>query len=618
MPGRTVETLGLMMMLIAWWVEGRTDKEVAEKLTKAAEAAVGWGGKNGVTFDHGKSEAILFSRKRKTSTETITAGGREIPFNEQATRWLGIWLDSHLTLRDHQRTMMKKGRNALARLRRLAGQMGLISGNCRKVMTACVQSVAMYGTELWWKGAGKQGMTGGAEELQKLVNQEARAVTACFRTTNLGALAMESGLRPAEAQLDNRQRRFSARLLSLPQGSEAQKLVGAPSNIGRRLEEAIGYSGRTEKAEVAAQTGKLGAVRIVEERGRAKEEAGRERRGLTFFTDGSRLESGATGYGVAWKAGVRWVGVKVHTGYNQEAFDAECMAIARALEIAARRQTAPEEVTIFTDSQAAMARIASDEPGPAQQQALRAREWVAKLRQRNRNVKVEIRWCPAHEGVAGNEKADEWAKTAAEEPDARGVEWMGYQDRYGRRRMPLPRSLANLRREIAERKWEEAWTWAKNRVNRKKYRMPESRRQSNWVARGPKRLAGRYHQLKTGHCRTGQYFKWAKKSDTAECGWCRYRIQTREHLFKNCKEWKMQQKILWAEVRKETGRGKNRFTIRDLLADERCTRAVLDFVRTTKVGARVGPRDYEGRGKGGATAAAAETGGGGGEGAGGE
>jgi hypothetical protein len=32
-------------------------------------------------------------------------------------------------------------------------------------------------------------------------------------------------------------------------------------------------------------------------------------------------------------------------------------------------------------------------------------------------------------------------------------------------------------------------------------------------------------------------------------------MQTREHIFKNCPEWKPQQKILWAEVRKETGEG---------------------------------------------------------------
>jgi len=107
-------------------------------------------------------------------------------------------------------------------------------------------------------------------------------------------------------------------------------------------------------------------VRIVEEWERAIEEAEKNREGLTIFTNGSRLESGATGYSVAWKAGNRWVGVKAHMGYNQEAFDAECAALARALEVAARRRTAPKAVTIFTDLQAAMARIVSEEPGPAQ------------------------------------------------------------------------------------------------------------------------------------------------------------------------------------------------------------------------------------------------------------
>ena len=44
-----------------------------------------------------------------------------------------------------------------------------------------------------------------------------------------------------------------------------------------------------------------------------------------------------------------------------------------------------------------------------------------------------------------------------------------------------------------------------------------------------------------------------------------------------CSEWKAQQKILWAEVGKEIGRWKDRWKIWDLLADERCGRAVLDL-----------------------------------------
>jgi hypothetical protein len=70
----------------------------------------------------------------------------------------------------------------------------------------------------------------------------------------------------------------------------------------------------------------------------------------------------------------------------------------------------------------------------------------------------------------------------------------------------------------------------------------------------------------------------------ATCWWCVSEIQTCDHLFKEYVQWKEQQKTLWAEVRKETGRWKSRWKVRDLLADERCSRAVLDFLSTTDVG----------------------------------
>jgi len=330
---------------------------------------------------------------------------------------------------------------------------------------------------------------------------------------------------------------------------------------------------------------------IVEEKEEAKRSAEGERAGLTIFTDGSSDSSGATGYAVTWRSRGKWVGVKTHLGYNQEAFDAECAALARALELAARRRTVPGAVTIYADAQSAMRRIVADEPGPGQKYAILARKWVAALKQARPEVRIEIRWCPAHEGVEGNEIADEWAKLAAGEPDARGVEWLRYGDRYGIRRMPPPRSLANLRREIAEKKWSEARSWAERRVRGKKYKLSRDQRPNRVVEQAPKRLAGRFHQLRTGHCRTGQYLEWTKNADSAACGWCQYRTQTREHLFKHCREWKRQQKILWAEVRKETGKGKERHAIRDLFADERCTGAILGFLRTTEVGSRVGPKE---------------------------
>jgi len=61
---------------------------------------------------------------------------------------------------------------------------------------------------------------------------------------------------------------------------------------------------------------------------------------------------------------------------------------------------------------------------------------------------------------------------------------------------------------------------------------------------------------------------------------------TRDHLCKVCPEWKLQQKVLWAEVQKQTGRWKSRWKIRDLLADKRCGKAPLDFLTATDVGRR--------------------------------
>jgi len=57
---------------------------------------------------------------------------------------------------------------------------------------------------------------------------------------------MESGLRPAAAQLENRQRRFGLRLLGLPLGDQAREMVGVPTAVGRRLTNALRYSGRME------------------------------------------------------------------------------------------------------------------------------------------------------------------------------------------------------------------------------------------------------------------------------------------------------------------------------------------------------------------------------------
>jgi len=100
--------------------------------------------------------------------------------------------------------------------------------------------------------------------------------------------------------------------------------------------------------------------------GGAGDEEGGRPTGLTLWTDGSRDESGAVGYAVAWRKGQSWAGRKAHMGYYQEVYDAECAAIARALGGAADRAKRHKlgRVRIFTDAQAALKRMTTTSPAP--------------------------------------------------------------------------------------------------------------------------------------------------------------------------------------------------------------------------------------------------------------
>jgi len=50
--------------------------------------------------------------------------------------WLGVYLDSSLTLKEHHRTRMRKARQAEGRLRRLTGQFGLTPERLRVTPSA--------------------------------------------------------------------------------------------------------------------------------------------------------------------------------------------------------------------------------------------------------------------------------------------------------------------------------------------------------------------------------------------------------------------------------------------------------------------------------------------------
>ena len=87
----------------------------------------------------------------------------------------------------------------------------MVPGLVRRIQLSVVQSTALYGAELWWRGQKNHKRT-----IQQMINRQARSITRMYFSTPIQPPLCEAGLIPASILLAYRQRLYTHRLLSLP------------------------------------------------------------------------------------------------------------------------------------------------------------------------------------------------------------------------------------------------------------------------------------------------------------------------------------------------------------------------------------------------------------------
>jgi ribonuclease HI len=565
---------------ITWIVEGTDIEDVSCKLEQCATASLEWAQSNAVRFEVSKTEAILFSRARKhrKSQRGVRVGQQVVHFKPEATRWLGIWLDSALTLQENRRIRMGKTRQAEAKIRRIVSQYGVPPASARNLLMSLVQGTMLYASELTWKG--QKGVEG---EYQRAINRMARSTLGSFRSTPQGILAAESGLTPARALLNHRQAMFSHRLIARPKdgGGPEEILTREGAELSQRLRTATGIKpGESTEPQVWGQGRTFPGVITIDEAGPALETARLWRASDTIWTDGSRFDNGRVGAACVWQTPGPggWRGRRFFLGTNKEVFDAETFAIYQALRVFEERSESGHEFTIFSDSTAAIRRMRSDSLGPGQQWARAGIEVGSRITARGNTI--NIRWVPSHQKVEGNEKADEFAKEAAQGqsqslPDE--IRWEA--------------SLSHLTRVITESRSKAKRDWIRDRVRpERRYRPPSGPGLPRKLLRKTRKsVAGRYYQLLSGHAAIGTFLHERMtgplRRASSVCGWCSSgKKQSRRHLFVECRAWAPQIQRLWKRVGKECGWRHPRAPEVRKLWGEKATEAVLEFLRDTRVG----------------------------------
>jgi hypothetical protein len=97
--------------------------QVVKKLETFTAESIEWASRRDFQFDTAKTEAALFTLRRGHKnhlwpkfTAKIKVGNDVVQFIKEATRWLGVWMDAHLTFKEHHNHCMKRSSAAEAQL----------------------------------------------------------------------------------------------------------------------------------------------------------------------------------------------------------------------------------------------------------------------------------------------------------------------------------------------------------------------------------------------------------------------------------------------------------------------------------------------------------------------
>jgi ribonuclease HI len=560
--------------------KGHSIKEVSQQLEKAGVSLVQRGEEHKISFDEDKTEAIIFTRKRKLSKEVQQAKIRlpnfTCSYNKDATRWLGFWLDPKLSFREHFTIRYQKAEKVLRALSALSRKNGLPMSLVHKIQVAAVHSVALYGSEIWWEGQKDK-----QEKIQKLLNKQARAITGMFKTTPIPILQREANLPDATGLLDARRLGFTLRCLGQKEGHPSRSTL-PPSlrfgeigelgelfsetnlewatktkggNIGKRLarylnriipitlENGIDYYYEWQKS------GEFPGTIKVLEREQAKQVA-KFNESTAVFTDGSRtgrMGSEKTGAAIAQKSEGVWRVKEWYLGYGKTALDAELFALSQALKMALKQQ---QPSVVFTDSQSALELVKQGQNLPSIIREI----WEDAERLKMRETPITLLWVPGHEGVEGNEEADQGAKKATK----------------GGKNADPTVSILYLRE------------WATRQKAKQKHPFFQALRNAKKV------LTSRFLQLKCGHAAIGSYMKRFKLSDSAKCTWCGNENENTTHDLLRCKKWTKQRKILINSAKRMGVFLSPRLNEKDAqkLFQKETAEAMLNFLSETQIGVR--------------------------------
>lgn len=192
---------------VAAVILARTMDMAQVKLGQIMTRVSGWMQEHSLTLAAAKTEVVVFTRKRIPTIVPIQIGNTEI-ITKPAARYLGVMLDTKITFGEHIRKIADRAAQKTTALSHLMRNMNGPKPCKRRLMMTVVQSILLYGAEVW---ADALNVAYLRKRLVAVQRRGALRIACAYRTVSEPAILVLTGVIPIHLMASERKRIFDRR-----------------------------------------------------------------------------------------------------------------------------------------------------------------------------------------------------------------------------------------------------------------------------------------------------------------------------------------------------------------------------------------------------------------------